>query len=89
MKKRPAYDSDYNPLDEKILKDPIKKQNDQEKDFVFIVKRLQLVKPTNRSIGIWIPDTVAFQNSEAKFIVYTQKVVLALLFFNMKFFLAK
>ena len=74
LKKRPAYDSDYNPFDEKILKDPNKKLNDQEKDFVFILRRLQLVKPTNRSIGILIPDTVAFQSSEAKFIVYTQKV---------------
>jgi len=57
------------------LKDQGKKINDQEKDFVYILKRLQIVKPVNRSMGIMIPDTVAFQNSEAKFIVYTQKVV--------------
>ena len=75
MKKKPNFDSDYNPLDDKFSREA-RKINDQEKDFVFILKRLQPIKPINRNFGILIPDTACFQNCEAKFIIYTQKVII-------------
>ena len=57
------------------MKDTTKKNNDQENNYIFILKRLQPIKQMNRNFGILIPDTVAFQNSEARFLVYTQKVL--------------
>ncbi len=74
MQTKPNFDSDYNPFDERIMKETPKRINDQEKDFVFILKRLQPVRLVTRNLGVMIPDTVAYQSFEAKFIIYTQKV---------------
>ena len=74
LQNRPNFDSDYNPFDERIMKETPKRYNDQEKDLVFILKRLQPVRPVARNLGIMIPDTAAYQNCETKFIIYTQKV---------------
>ena len=62
--KKLKYRQDYPyPPDEKPL----------EKDYAFILTRLQPVKRSTRALRLFVPETIAFSQGEAKLLAYTPK----------------
>lgn len=50
------------------------RDQDLEKDFVFVLKKLVPPRELPYTLRIFIPETIAFADGEAKFIVLTEKV---------------
>ena len=57
-------------------------RDDFENDFVFVLKHLVAPKNVQRSLRIFIPDTVAFNNSNIIFICFTGRVIECRLSYN-------
>ncbi|EAS01541.2 hypothetical protein TTHERM_00899400 (macronuclear) [Tetrahymena thermophila SB210] len=50
-----------------------KEEKPQEKDYSFILTRLQPIKKGNRTLRLYVPETILFVQGEAKLLIYTHK----------------